>query len=208
MNSKCFIMGFSCIVLLGMMTGCVNSAVVYRDSYRELKSAPVAPMRIAGHYNVDIEIASSAPVSRAEDIVKDQLIGNRLARDLKRDAPFAFDKAGAANVPVKVFVKRDEKRRLGVLSTINDILSLCTLTIWPAYINTDYTYEVSVIFPDRIERRTYELSECGLASILPLGWIPVPAWADERHYCKPPQVVECIEPELLLKAVETTFPVK
>lgn len=206
MNYKSIFAGLSCLVLLSIATGCANSAVSYGDSYRELKASSVLPTKLSGRYNItNVEFTTSSPVSSYEEYYANKIIGERLTRDLRSALPHAFDNNGGTNIPVRVLVKFDENHNIGFLGTINDILSICTLTVWPMYMNTDYTYEVSVVFPDRVEQQTYELSEKVLASILPLGLIPVPAWADERTYSEVEAVKNLIQPKLMRKAVEKSF---
>lgn len=201
--------------LLGsMLSGCVNTAVTYGPSYRELVSKDLKAANIDGQYKIekvecfhkqvmncfmrgDIEGAA-----RNAGLAKD--VKSAVTDALKQNAPHVF--GGAANsVPVKIELWLDEKTNFSWGYKLNDFVSFLTLTSWPWYMSDTYSLEVEVTFPNRVVKNNYEVTEDALVSILPLGLIPVPASSADarRAYGRDKSVLA-----MAVRAVEAAFPQK
>lgn len=215
MEKKKVVRVVAAATLLGsLLGGCMNTAVTYGPSYRELLSKDLKAANIDGRYKIEkIECVDRGAI---RDLLQGDLKGslNRAANTsglestvtdaLKKDAPQAFGDV-ANSVPVKINLTLDEKRNSGLGSVLNGFVSILTLTCWPAYMSTTYTVEVEVTFPDKVVKHDYDVTEDKLFSILPLGLIPVPAFADVRCAFGPGKPYGAT---LAVRAVEAAFPQK
>jgi len=89
---------------------------------------------------------------------------------------------GDTKVPVHFEFRRDLGDGHGVLAHLNNLLSLCTMLIWPGYSSQDYNYSVTIKNCIKEECVQFALTERSLTSSFIFGWIPVPGWADRRYY--------------------------
>lgn len=192
------------IVLAGVLAGCRNCAVVYGDGCRELMTSKMDARQIRGEYSFKEVKVSDQTTWLFGDMIS-QRMAERLKHDLCRDAPQAFDAARTNGVPVSISViKTKADVDDSILAKVNNVLSVCTLTIWPWYDATEYTYQIVVNAEDVKATRKYTLVERDFSSILPLGYIPVPAFADKRNATKGGLDSE-LEPTILRKGVESAF---
>lgn len=84
------------------------------------------------------------------------------------------------SLPVTISVTCSKTGANGGIATINNVLALCTLTIWPCVDADEYTYTVnarSVVGEHEVNFKVLNRSWFGLS---PFAIIPVPGWADER----------------------------
>ena len=74
---------------------------------------------------------------------------------------------------IKVDVETTNTR--GVLGTLNNVLSVFTLTIWPFYSSSDVVYGIHVDYPTGRHDAEMTLEYRALYSCFLLGYVPVPA---------------------------------
>lgn len=81
-------------------------------------------------------------------------------------------------VALKITVKEGDLSG-GCVATLNNCLSACTLTIWPGVWTDSKEYKIEAQYPNGKLERTIVIDRRQFFSILPLGLLPVPAFADK-----------------------------
>ena len=93
-----------------------------------------------------------------------------------------FGAAGGIAAPISLAVDKTTKNANGALSTVNNLMSLCTLCIWPWVNNDQVNYAVKVSSPTGDKAESFSVDRRRWFSLIPIAWIPVPGWADWRSW--------------------------
>ena len=93
-----------------------------------------------------------------------------------------FGAAGEIAAPISLAVDKTTKNANGALSTVNNLMSLCTLCIWPWVNNDQINYAVKVSSPAGNKAENFSVDRRSWFSLIPIAWIPVPGWADWRSW--------------------------
>ena len=93
-----------------------------------------------------------------------------------------FGVAGGIAAPISLAVDKTTKDVNGALSTVNNLMSLCTLCIWPWVNNDQINYAVKVSSPTGNRAENFSVDRRSWFSLIPIAWIPVPGWADWRSW--------------------------
>ena len=93
-----------------------------------------------------------------------------------------FGAAGEIAAPISLAVDKTTKNANGALSTVNNLMSLCTLCIWPWVNNDQINYAVKVSSPTGNKAENFSVDRRSWFSLIPIAWIPVPGWADWRSW--------------------------
>lgn len=83
-------------------------------------------------------------------------------------------------VSIKITVEDGRPISMGAFAIINNILGFCSLTAWPVVWTEEKFYTIEAQFPHGTLERKIIIDNRQMLSLLPLGLIPVPAWA-EKH---------------------------
>ena len=83
-------------------------------------------------------------------------------------------------LPVCVSVSATKKDANGGVATVNNVLAVCTLTIWPYVSAEEYEYTVTVATVTGSHTAKLTVLNRGWVGLSPFAMIPVPGWADER----------------------------
>lgn len=89
----------------------------------------------------------------------------------------SYDKS---TLPVSISIKSDKMGANGGVAAINNLISLCTLTIWPGVDTQLYTYEIKIrsVVGERTSK--FVILERNWFGLSPLAALPTPGWADVR----------------------------
>ena len=93
-----------------------------------------------------------------------------------------FGAAGEIAAPISLAVDKTTKDANGALSTVNNLMSLCTLCIWPWVNNDQINYAVKVSSLTGNKAENFTVDRRSWFSLIPIAWIPVPGWADWRSW--------------------------
>ena len=180
----------ACVILaLGLFTGCRSTAIILDETGKQLDQ----PVLVTGKYVID-SIRIDTPY--AHDTVKTSLSllkktekpktpAEVLSDWLVKESPTADafrlktdDTAQGKSASIVVVGRTTDNE--GVGTVLNNILSLVTLNLWPAYGSELCTYDVTAVIDGNKKSTHFEIEERRLTSWLPLGLVSVPAMADSR----------------------------
>lgn len=171
--------GWGLAVSFVLASGCINSRLAW-DASEEVDSPA-----IGGVYKV-VSSSKAGLESRVFDSMK------KLSQS--KTVEFVSDSADNA-LPVALAVSRGASREtVGAIGSVNNILSVCTLGVWPYVKSSDQPYSVSLVVPfprengaiepAPIAQREIVIGERNWASFLiPFAAIPCPGWGDWRKGC-------------------------
>lgn len=194
MNTSIF-NGLVVLGILGLFCGCSNCAVSYRG-------VPKEQTTVKGFY-IPRTVSVTTKDGSSDNMRALKLVDAMVAGSDNRGAFRPNPKEQSVPVDIKVNVETTNTR--GVLGTLNNVLSVFTLTIWPFYSSSDVVYGIHVDYPTERRDTRMTLEYRALSSCFLLGYVPVPAWADERVSTGTRSVRLDLESEPLLRAVESVF---
>lgn len=204
-------MNMACAVLaLGLAAGCRNTAIILDETAENLdKPVTVTGKYVIGSVRVDTPYARSRGglFGMFTEEENKKTPADRLSDWLVKEAPTAeaFSRKGdkeAKGAPANIIVVGKTRENEGIGTGFNNLLSFVTLNIWPAYGSELCTYDVSVVIDGKKRTTHFEIEERRLTSWLPLGMVPVPAWADSRGKVR---MIDVAEHEKTRQAVLALF---
>lgn len=162
------------IFAFALLAGCVGSKVVW------VQKESVAEGEVGGNYVFVSADARVLPFNAKK-------VSEELAKSVKD--------TGEVALPIRVSVedhgKRDDN---GVLASINNVFSICTLGIWPYVQSYEQTVDFKVTSPtDEKEQKIVFGGREWNSFILPIAVFPCPGWGDwrgrssddtDRDFCK------------------------
>ena len=163
--------------------GCINSRVDWDDS------SEVPAKELGGVYRLELIPETNSFERALNEAVAKELGNVAKAKGIRITANDDDENA----LPVTVEVHANEgKNSLGAFGAVNNVLSYCTLGIWPYVTSQDTSYGVSLcmlspqvngkIAPQEIARREVVIGERKWSSfLLPFAAIPCPGWGDWRN---------------------------
>lgn len=188
--------GFVVLGVLGLFCGCCSNCAV---SYR---GVPKSQTAVKGFYIP--RIVSVTTEDGSNDETRALKLANAMVADSANKSAFRPNPK-EQSVPVDIKVDVETTNTRGVLGKLNNVLSVLTLTIWPFYTSSDVAYGIHVDYPTERSDTRMTLEYRALYSCFLLGYVPVPAWADERVATGTRPVRLGLESEPLLRAVESVF---
>ena len=178
------------------VAGCTNTAVVYRSGHHDVPSNPAS-----GHYMLGIvSVRAEGAGSLFDQGMNSQDLRRLL---LGSDAQSnVFRPTESRSVQIGVDVVRRVTDNNGILAGLNNLVSYLTLMTWPRYSSEMWEYEIMLLSKEGTKsQRKCSFEKRSFTSLLPLGYIPVPAWADVRNAHGVILSGEKIEPILLRSEV-------
>ena len=176
-----------CAIAALVCSGCMSTAG-WRDRELEKEMTPdwVKP-EPGGHWKVE----SFTYTDNTESVLKSsntKKSARNRERDIldwvKRNSDYTLmfkEDPKYKMIPVKLSITvEDGKSTTGNLALINNILSTCTLTVWPCVWSGEKNYKIVAEYPTGKLERTIVIDRRQMFSLLPLGLFPVPAWSDSH----------------------------
>ena len=100
---------------------------------------------------------------------------------IKAKKPELFAKSDNAVVePITIKIASRTYNDAGGLVALNDLLGLCTLTIWPHVGKEKHDYDITIISPFGEKKDSLSISERAWTSLSPICLIPYPSSGDWR----------------------------
>lgn len=151
---------------IGLMAGCMSNMVALQS-----KMSTEGKVRLNGEYVLE-SVKVVAPGLDADLVSK--------AVESATKSIFTGDIGSKRCLPVKIIIERNDADANGGVSKINNLLSLCTLTIWPCVTSEESTYTIKVHSVVGSHEMSYKVISRSWFGLSPAAMIPVPGWADER----------------------------
>lgn len=162
-NVKGFLAKGGASVMLAVLVGCMGSQVTW------IEKASSQSGETGGNYHF-LEMSNGG--------LKNQVDLKKVVGSLTKHSK----NCAAMELPVRVSIEEKERREAnGVVASVNNLFSVCTLGIWPYVESFEYPVSLKVSSPtDESETSVVFGSRKWSSFLLPIAALPCPGWGDWR----------------------------
>lgn len=150
------------------LCGCRSSMVV-RDSDR----TPMTDGAVSGQYALEKIVVGVGGID-------EEAVRMALRDDATLKAIFKGKLEDKDSLPINVTITCTTTNVNGDVASWNNLVALCTLSLWPRVESTEHEYTLTVSSVVGSRKSSFKLMNRSWSGISPVAMVPVPGWSDLR----------------------------